>query len=118
MKNDFTPYATFERQKSVFRDHPPVFVHTMIKSAAATEYDTGAILATDNSGNVILAQNGTTAANMLGVLFGHVELDAGVETPAVIAIHADVIKEQCKVDPAASIDNVAKNLRLLGIYCY
>ena len=53
MKNDFTPYATFERQKSVFRDHPPVFVHTMIKSAAATEYDTGAILATDNSGNAL-----------------------------------------------------------------
>ena len=113
----FDPYAKFEPQKTVFRDHDLICQKVELKAASPINLETGSILVIDSSGYASLATDSATTDDLIGVLFGAVHLDS-TPTTSVIAIHCDCVKDQCKVASGSNIDTIAKTLRQMGIFVH
>ena len=111
------PFATFERQKSVFRDHPMITEQLELTASADLELPVGAIVKLTN-GVAELAGDSITVDDDVAIMHGPVTLNASTKTSAVVARHADVVKDQVTVATGANIDTIAAVLVKKGLYIH
>lgn len=111
------PFATFERQKSVFRDHPMITEQLELKAAADLDLPVGAIVKI-TSGVAALADDTITVSDDVAIMHGPVTLNASTKTSAVVARHADIVKDQVTVASGANVDTIAAVLAQKGLYIH
>ena len=110
-------FATFERQKTVFRDHPMITEQLELKAAADLALPVGAIIKI-TSGVAALAGDTITVDDDVAIVHGPVTLNATTKTSTVVARHADVVKDQVTVAAGADVDTIAAVLSQKGLYIH
>lgn len=112
----FEPFSTFERQKSVFREHPWAgYEQVELTAKSELELKTGSIITIKN-GVAALATNDISVDDDIAVVFGNVVLNAEEKTSVAIVHHCECVKDQMTIAEGADIDAVAKVCAKKGLY--